>query len=95
MAYWFDRRFNPVDMWRGVVKRNIELLWRIAHEFFGAGERLSHRFDPDGLGVWVGVCGTRRPEELLRTIKKEVFRSFAFLGVTFDGRMYWTHFRAM
>jgi len=95
MAYLYDRRLNPVDMWRGVVNRNTELLWRIAHQFFAPGEELAHRFDSDGLGVWVGVCSTTRPEALLQRINAEAFRSFGFLGVRFDGAMYWTHFRAM
>ena len=93
---WLTRLIAVSTLWIcGVVKRNVELLWRIAHEFFRPGEMLTHRFDPDGLGVQVGVCNTGRPGELLRAINKEAFRNFAFLGVTFDGRMSWTHFRAM
>ena len=86
MAYFLDRRFNPVDMWQGFVKRNIDLLWRIAHEFFLPAEELTRCFDSDCLGIWVGVRSTERPEGLLRKIKKEAFPTFAFLGVTFDGR---------
>jgi hypothetical protein len=94
MPYLGDWRLNPVEMWRDVVQRNIELLWRIAHTFFGTGEQLTHSIDPDGLGVWIGVRSTARPEGLLRRIQEETFRSFAFLGVRFDANVYW-HFRAM
>lgn len=96
MAYLFDRRFNTPDMWRGVLMRNLELLWREAHKFFMRGETVTHRFDPDMLGVWIGVGGTSRPVQLLRRIKDEAFRTFAFGDVKFDGtHYYWVHFRAM
>jgi hypothetical protein len=64
--YIFSEYFNERDIGRGVVRRNIELLQRIAHEFFWPGERYNLCSDDDGLGVWVVVDSTSRPEELLK-----------------------------
>jgi hypothetical protein len=88
-------RFDPIQNWRDVVYRNIELLQRIAHKILLPGERYDSYLDADGLGVWVAVTCTSRPEALLKTIEHEAFPTFGFLGVMFDGRNYWTHFRAV
>lgn len=95
MAYLFSKRLNPVDQWRGVIERQLDLLRRIAHEIFWPGERGEWFVEQDGLGVWVKVDSTWRPEALLKEIKKQAFPTFGFLGVHFDGQSYWTHFRAL
>ena len=87
--------FTQPEMWRGVVLRNIDLLRDTAHEYFSPGENVAVDLDDDGLGLDVLVA-SQRPEELLREIKKRVFRSFAFQGVCLDERgWYKTRFRAM
>jgi len=93
--YVYSERFEPVPMWRGVIERQAELFQRIAHKIFWPAEGYEAVFDEDGLGIWIGVYSTERPEPLLRSIQKEAFPSFAFLGVRFDGEKYWTHFRAL
>lgn len=95
MAYLYSQRLNPVDQSRGVVERQTDMLRRLAHEIFWSGEKCAMWLDADGCGVWIGVYGTWRPEALLREIKKQAFPSFGFLGVHFDGQIYWTHFRAL
>jgi hypothetical protein len=82
------------EMWRGVVKRNVDLLWRTAQEFFRPGELLAVEIDPSGLDAKVWVASPRS-EELLREINKRTFRSFAFLGIHAQNVWYWTHFQAM
>ena len=93
--YIFSKRFNAVEMWRGVVERNVELFQRIAHKVFLPGEICDWFFDPDRCGMWFAVRSTERPEELLSAIQREAFSTFAFLGVHFDGQQHWTHFRAL
>jgi hypothetical protein len=93
--YFFDWQFNRREMWRGVIRRSIDLLQRVGHEILRPEEAYAAWLDSDGLGVWIEVVSPR-PEELLKSIKREVFPSFAFLGMsTGDGQTYWTHFRAM
>jgi hypothetical protein len=87
--------FDPVQSWRDVVKRNVELLQRIAHKILWPGERYDFYLDADGLGVWVAVTSTARPEALLKAVEREAFPTFGFLGMMFDGQNYWTHFRAL
>lgn len=93
--YLLDRRFNWPEMWRGVIRRSIDLLIRVGYKLLQPGESYAASVDSDGLGVQVAVVSSR-PEELLKAIKKEVFPSFAFLGMrTTDGQSFWTHFRAL
>jgi hypothetical protein len=87
--------FNWVDGWRGVVRRNVEHLQRIAHLFFFPWEKYALYYDADGLGVWVAVSSTWRPEALLKAIQQKTFPTFGLLGMRFDGQQYWTHFRAL
>jgi len=95
MAYVYSEAFKPENQWRGVVQRSSELLPRIAHGIFFPGERFSVWLDADGLGAWVAVWNTTRPEALLRAVKQQAFPSFGFLGMMFDGGRYWTRFRAL
>jgi hypothetical protein len=96
MAYLFSQLINPVSQWRGVVERQIEMFRRIAHTILWPGERCEIRLDRDGLGVWIGVAAPwRNPEAVFKTIKKEAFPSFGFLGVHLNDGLYWTHFRAL
>ncbi len=88
-------RFNREDGWRGVINRNVEHLQRIAHNFFSPWERCAVYYDADGLGVWVAVSSTWRPEALLKAIQQKTFPTFGLLGMRFDGQQYWTHFRAL
>lgn len=93
--YLFDRRFNDADMKRGVLRRNADLMARVAPRFLWPGEKLTCHFDTDGLGVWIGAWDTTRPETVLRCVQKEAFRNFALLGIHFDGKVYCTHIRAI
>ena len=75
-----------------VLARNVEDLYRGAHEVLTWGEDIVHHFTPDGLAVWVGVSSWR-PEELLGKIHKLAFRAFSWPGMRFDGQRHWTLFR--
>lgn len=87
--------FTQPEMWRGVVKRNIDLLRDTAYEFFLPGEGLAIEPDADGLGVDV-IVASLQPEVLLKEINKRAFRNFAFRGIRLDENgWYRTHFRAM
>lgn len=93
--YLPDRQFNYEDIMRGVLRRNVDLLSRVAPKFLWPSEILVRWFDADGLGVWVGVWNTTRPEVVLRCAHKEVFRNFAFTDARFEGGICWTHFCAV
>jgi len=78
------------------MERQVEMLRRIEHTILWPGERCEINSDPDGLVVWIGVTAPwRNPEALLKTIKKEAFPSFGFLGVHLSDGLYWTHFRSL
>lgn len=95
MSYVYSLAFTFENQWRGVIQRSAELLSRIAHGIFSPGEKYAVWLDADGLGAWVAVSNSKRPEALLRAVKQQAFPSFAFLGMMFDGERYWTHFRAL
>ena len=93
--HYYDTRFNWPDMFRGIVARNIDLLYRIGPTLLRQGESCIPWIDADGLGARIVVVSSR-PDELLRTIKQEIFPTFEFLGTqTTNGKYFWTHFRAM
>src|SRR5260370_6941127 len=81
MAYLYSERLNPVDQWRGVIERQLDLLRRTAHEIFWTGEKGEWFVEADGLGVWGKVDSTWSPEPLLKSIKEKAFPSFGFLAV--------------
>lgn len=79
-----------LDRQRCMARIVKEFLSRV---FLRRDESGVYRYDPDGLGVWVGVHAGN-PEVVLKNIHRISFPTFEFSGTRTDQNgLCWTHFR--
>lgn len=86
-------KYDHVEGWRGVIKRAAEEFSRRAYvDFLDRTEDCLFYFDPNGLGVHVGLKSIRA-RALLTSFEKSVFKGFQAHEFWYaDDGMVWARF---
>jgi hypothetical protein len=76
---------------RGVIKRAAQELLRRANEFLDWTEECVFRFEPDGLGLRVGIRSIRA-RQIFELLHRSVFRGFEPHAFHYEGGRVWARF---